>query len=72
MSFTNDSEKLMKSFVDHFDKFSVKRKASVQKQTDKILKSFYKDIKSCDLYVRTLSRRLFLNNKVLKSLTSYC
>lgn len=64
MSFTNDSEKLMKSFVDYFDKFSHKKKASTQKQTDKILKNFYKDIRACDLYVKTLSRRLFLNNKV--------
>lgn len=64
MSFTTDSEKLMKSFVDDFDKFSIKKKATVQKQTDKILKGFYKDIRSCDLYVKTLSRRLFLNNNV--------
>lgn len=64
MSFTNDSEKLMKSFVDHFDKFSDKKKASVQKQTDKIFKNFYKDIRSCDIYVKTLSKRLFLNSKV--------
>lgn len=70
MSFTTDSEKLMKSFVDYFNKFSDKKKASAQKQTDTILKGFYKDIRSCDLYVKTLSRRLFLNSNVHNIKTS--
>ena len=54
----------MKFFVEDFDKFCVKRKSSVQKNIDRILKIFYNDIKLCDDYVNILSKRLFLNSVV--------
>ena len=45
MSFTIKSEKLLKHFIDDFDKYCVKKTSRVQKSTDNIIKLIYRDIK---------------------------
>lgn len=45
MSFKIKSEKLIKSFINDFDKYCVKKSSKVQKSTDTILKLIYRDIK---------------------------
>ena len=64
MKFTKRSNNLMKNFINNFDKLCIKKNANTQKQIDKILTIFYKDIKSCDLYVNTIYKRKLIQGTI--------
>ena len=48
MSFTENSEKLIKSFVKEFENYCVKKTKTTQNRTDKILKTFLELIRLLD------------------------
>ena len=48
MSFTQGSEKLIKTFIKEFEKYCVKKTKTVQKRTDNILKTIFQDIRLAD------------------------
>ena len=45
MSFTQGSERLIKTFIKEFEKYCVKKTKSVQKRTDTILKTIFQEIR---------------------------
>ena len=57
MSLTKKSEKLIKYFIDDFDKYCVKKTRDVQKSTDTVLKLIYRDINHSVNYIRLIQRR---------------
>ena len=51
MKFTQDSELIMESMMDHFEKFIKKKNSTQQREFDRIMKKFYTEIKSADKFV---------------------
>lgn len=66
MSLTKKSEKLIKHFIDDFDKYCIKKTAGVQKSTDTVLKLVYRDIKQSVNYVRLIKKKDLLKTDVKK------
>jgi len=51
MKFSQDSENIMESMMDHFEKFIKKKNSTQQREFDRIMKKFYTEIKSADKFV---------------------
>ncbi len=70
MSFTENSEKLIKSFVKEFENYCVKKTKTTQNRTDKILKTFFNDIKKAEQFVEISdkNKKMQINVKEIKSL----
>lgn len=70
MSFTQGSEKLIKTFIKEFEKYCVKKTKTVQKRTDKILKTIFQDIRLADNFVSINDERnqIKIDTKEIKSL----
>tara|TARA_B100000902_G_scaffold178778_1_gene172017 strand:+ start:188 stop:1450 length:1263 start_codon:yes stop_codon:yes gene_type:complete len=70
MSFTKDSEKLIKEFINDFDKYCYKRTSRIQKTTDTILKSIYNDIRLSHSYVDLMEAKdvIKVDTKEIKTL----
>ena len=70
MSFTKASEKLIKEFINDFDKYCLKKSAKTQRTTDTILKSIYNDIRLSYNYVDLMNEKdiIKLDTKEIKTL----
>jgi len=70
MSFTKASEKLIKEFINVFDKYCFKRTSRTQKTTDTILKSLYNDIRLSHNYVDLMEAKnvIKVDTKEIKTL----
>tara|TARA_B000000475_G_C16002063_1_gene449299 strand:+ start:584 stop:1843 length:1260 start_codon:yes stop_codon:yes gene_type:complete len=70
MSFTENSEKLIKSFVKEFENYCVKKTKTTQNRTDKILKTFFNDIKKAEQFVEISdkNKKMQINVREIKSL----
>lgn len=70
MSFTIQSEKLIKYFINDFEKYCVKKSKRVQQRTDSILKMIYQDILISQSYISILESRKLIDSSVkeIKSL----
>ena len=70
MSFTQGSEKLIKTFIKEFEKYCVKKTKTVQKRTDTILKTIFQDIRLADSFVSIYEARksIKIDTKEIKSL----
>tara|TARA_B100000900_G_scaffold126708_2_gene107026 strand:- start:13120 stop:14388 length:1269 start_codon:yes stop_codon:yes gene_type:complete len=66
MSLTKKSEKLIKHFIDDFDKYCVKKTADAQKSTDTVLKLVYRDIRHSVNYMRLVKKNNLLLTDVKK------
>ena len=64
MSFTIQSEKLIKNFIDEFDTYCTKKSKRVQQRTDSILKMIYNDIKISESYISILDSRNMIESSV--------
>jgi len=70
MSFTIQSEKLIKYFINDFEKYCVKKSKRVQQRSDSILKMIYQDILVSQSYISILESRKLIDSSVkeIKSL----
>ena len=70
MSFTIQSEKLIKYFINDFEKYCVKKSKRVQQRSDSILKMIYQDILISQSYISILESRKLIDSSVkeIKSL----
>jgi len=70
MSFTKASEKLIKEFINDFDKYCLKKSARTQRTTDTILKSIYNDIRLSYNYVDLMDEKdiIKVDTKEIKTL----
>ena len=70
MSFTKNSEKLIKEFIGDFEKYCKKKSKATQRRTDNILKTVYNDIKLSSNFVELLDEKnlLKIDTKQIKSL----
>ena len=70
MSFTQGSERLIKTFIKEFEKYCVKKTKTVQKRTDNILKTIFQDIRLADNFVSINDERnqIKIDTKEIKSL----
>jgi hypothetical protein len=70
MSFTENSEKLIKSFVKEFENYCVKKTKTTQNRTDKILKTIFNDIRKAEQFVEISdkNKKMQINVKEIKSL----
>ena len=70
MSFTIQSEKLIKYFIKDFEKYCVKKSKRTQERTDSILKMIYQDILVSQSYISILESRKLIDSSVkeIKSL----
>jgi hypothetical protein len=50
MKFSEDSEQIMTTMMDHFEKFIKNKNTSQQKYFDRIMKKFYSELKSADKF----------------------
>ena len=66
MSLTKKSEKLIKHFIDDFDKYCIKKTADIQKTTDTVLKLVYRDIRHSVNYMRLIKKHDLLLTDVKK------
>ena len=64
MSFTIQSEKLIKNFIDEFDTYCTKKSKRVQQRTDSILKMIYNDIKISESYISIMDSRNMIESSV--------
>ena len=64
MSFTIGSEKLIKNFIDEFEKYCRKKSKRTQQRTDSILKMIYQDILISESYISILESRKLIDNTV--------
>lgn len=70
MSFTENSEKLIKSFVKEFENYCVKKTKTTQNRTDKILKTIFNDIRKAEQFVEISdkNKKMQINVREIKSL----
>ena len=70
MSFTENSENLIKRFVNEFENYCVKKTKTTQNRTDKILKTIFNDIKKAEQFVEISdkNKKMQINVKEIKSL----
>ena len=70
MSFTKNSEKLIKEFIGEFEKYCKKKTKATQRRTDNILKTVYNDIRLSSNFVELLDEKnlLKIDTKQIKSL----
>ena len=70
MSFTKNSEKLIKEFIGEFEKYCKKKSKATQRRTDNILKTVYNDIRLASNFVELLDEKnlLKIDTKQIKSL----
>ena len=66
MSFTIKSEKLIKHFINNFDKYCEKKTSKVQKSTDNILKLLYRDIKITESWSNVIIKNDLLTTDIKK------
>ena len=66
MSFSNNSEVIMKYFLDDFDKYSKKIKSKDQESLDKIFKQFWWDIKMSDGLIERYDKNDMLKTKLIQ------
>ena len=73
MSFTENSEKLIKSFVKEFENYCVKKTKTTQNRTDKILKTIFNDIRKAEQFVEISdkNKKMQINVREIKSLKEY-
>jgi len=64
MSFTIGSEKLIKNFIDEFEKYCGKKSKRTQQRTDSILKMIYQDILISESYISILESRKLIDSTV--------
>jgi len=70
MSFTKDSEKLIKEFINDFERYCLKKSSRTQRTTDTILKSIYNDIRLSYNYVDLMDSKniIKIDTKEIKTL----
>lgn len=66
MSFTKDSEKLIKEFLEDMENYCIKKSESVQKRTDSVLQMIYQDIKISSNFVSIVGSRSMIKTDVKK------
>ena len=57
MKFSKDSELIMESMMDHFEKFIKNKNGTKQREFDRIMKKFYTEIKLADKFVEKTMER---------------